>query len=122
MKEGERIAIPCTGDLRHQLCREHHDTPLGGLFGREKTYLALHNGGAVLGLIFITKLPTTSEGHDCIVSIIDHLTKRVHFLPLTEKGLTAETFSKLFYEFYIRLHGVPDVIVSDQDANFLGDF
>jgi nucleoside-diphosphate-sugar epimerase len=55
------------------------------------------------------------------VSIIDHLTKRAHFLPLTEKGLTARTFAAKFTEFYIRLHAVPDMIVSDQDPCFIGD-
>lgn len=62
-----------------------------------------------IGIDFI-KLPTSTGGHDAIVYII-HLTKRAHFLPLTEKGLTAEAFSKIFYDFYIRLHGIPDTIV-----------
>jgi hypothetical protein len=62
---------------------------------------------ARIGLDFITKLPKSKTGNDCIISIIDHLTKRAHFIPTTEAGLTAENFAKLFCDFYIRLHGVP---------------
>jgi hypothetical protein len=39
--EGNRLAIPTAGSLRRDLCREHHDSPLGGHFGRERTGLAL---------------------------------------------------------------------------------
>jgi hypothetical protein len=71
---------------------------------------------------FITKLPKSAQGNDCIVSIVDHLTKRAHFLPAVESGLTSEGFARIFCDFYVRLHGVPDMIVSDQDPRFMGDF
>lgn len=163
--EGERLAVPNVGTLRQELCAEHHDTPLGGHFGRERTCMALRKryywprmartvasyvrGCDVchrikpsnekpfgkleqleipderwsrIGIDFITKLPKSKNGHDCIVSIVDHLTKRAHFLSTTESGLTSEAFAKTFCNFYIRLHGVPDVIVSDQDPRFVSDF
>ena len=75
-----------------------------------------------IGIDFITKLPVSTAGYDCIITIIDHLTKRAHFLPATESGLTAEGFATIFCNFYVRLHGVPDVIVSDQDPRFLSEF
>jgi hypothetical protein len=37
-----------------------------------------------------------------------------------EQGLRAESFAIMFREFYVRLHGVPDTIVSDQDPRFMG--
>jgi hypothetical protein len=37
-----------------------------------------------VGIDFITKLPTTPSGNNAIVTIIDHLTKRAHFIPTTD--------------------------------------
>ena len=37
-----------------------------------------------------------------------------------QKGLTAERFAAILIETYFRLHGLPDVIVSDRDPRFTG--
>jgi hypothetical protein len=71
---------------------------------------------------FVTKLPWSVEGFDCVISVIDHLTKWVYFLPAVEQGLTAEAFSTKFCDVYVRLHGVPDVIISDHDPSFVVKF
>ena len=165
LREGERLAVPNVGRLRLDLCSEHHDTPLGGHFGRERTGMALRKryfwprlsrmvAGYVrgcdvchrvkpsnekpfgeleqlaipeerwsrIGIDFITKLPRSANGNDCVVSVIDHLTKRAHFWPAKEGGLTSEAFAGMFCRKYVSLHGVPDVIVSDQDARFVSEF
>ena len=44
---------------------------------------------------FITKMLKSKAGNACIVMIVDVLTKRVHFMPTTEKDFTAETLAKL---------------------------
>ena len=75
-----------------------------------------------IGIDFITKLPQSADGNDCVISVIDHLTKRTHFWATKERGLTSESFAKIFCNQYVRLHGVPDVIVSDQDVRFLAEF
>ena len=74
-----------------------------------------------INIDFITKLPTV-DGYDTIITFIDALTKRAHWVVTTEKGLTAEKFAEIFTESFIRLHGLPDVIVSDRDVRFTGDF
>jgi hypothetical protein len=71
---------------------------------------------------FITKLPTTTNGNDTIITFIDGLTKRAHWVATTEKTLTAKKFAQLFVEHYFRLHGIPDDIVSDRDARFTSEF
>ena len=75
-----------------------------------------------IGVDFVTKLPRSAKQNDCIITIVDHLTKRAHFIAAQESGLTAEKFATIFCETYVRLHGVPDTIVSDQDPRFMGDF
>ena len=77
---------------------------------------------------FITKLPGTTLGElsarggsDAIVTFIDALTKRAHWVATCEKSLTAERFAEIFLDSYFRLHGLPDSIVSDRDPRFTGD-
>lgn len=75
-----------------------------------------------VGIDFITKLPTTPAGNNAIVTIIDHLTKRAHFIPTTEEDLSAETFAQLFMKESVRLHGMPTKIISDRDPRFVSAF
>jgi hypothetical protein len=42
---------------------------------------------------FITKLPTTEKGNDTIITFIDGLTKRSHWVATTEKTLKAKKFA-----------------------------
>jgi len=74
-----------------------------------------------IGIDFITKLLTTGSGNDCITTIIDHLTKRVHWFPMKE-SMSVQEFTWLFVKHYVRLHGLPSVIVSDRDTRFMSDF
>jgi hypothetical protein len=50
---------------------------------------------------FITKLPKTTNGNDTIITFIDGLTKRAHWVATTEKTLTAKKFAQLFVEHYL---------------------
>ena len=70
---------------------------------------------------FITELPLTKDGHDCIFVIVDRLTKMVHFIP-TVTTLSAEDVAKLYLENVFKHHGFPESIVSDRDARFTGNF
>ena len=48
---------------------------------------------------FITKLPATvKDGYDCIITIVDPLTKRVRWKAAKEKDLTAKAFAKDFID------------------------
>jgi hypothetical protein len=79
---------------------------------------------------FITKLPETTAsgegspygGNDTIITFIDALAKRAHWVATKEKALTAERFAEIFVESYFRLHGLPEAIVSDRDPRFTGGF
>jgi hypothetical protein len=72
-------------------------------------------------IYLITKLPTTPSGNNAIVTIIDHLTKRAHFIPTTEEDISTEAIARLFLKESVRLHGMPTKIVSDRDPRFKKD-
>jgi transposase InsO family protein len=74
-----------------------------------------------ISMDFMTKLPLTPRGHTALLVVVDRLTKRAHFLATTD-DITAEQTAKLFFSQIIRLHGIPDNIVSDRDPKFTADF
>ncbi|GKD76159.1 reverse transcriptase domain-containing protein, partial [Tanacetum coccineum] len=70
---------------------------------------------------FITKLPKTSNGHDTIWVIVDHLTKSAHFIPTRETDCM-ETLTRLYIKEIVFRHGVPISIISDHDSHFTSRF
>ena len=60
---------------------------------------------------FIEGLPK-SEGYSVILVIVDRLTKYAHFLPI-KHPYTAISIAKLFLDNIVKLHGMPQSIVSD---------
>jgi hypothetical protein len=49
-----------------------------------------------INIDFITKLPTTEAGNDTIVTFIEGMTKRAHWVATKEDSLTAQRFAELF--------------------------
>ena len=68
----------------------------------------------------VTDLPE-SEGYTAIAVFVDRYTKMVHFAPCT-KEVTAMEYAKLFIDHVFRLHGLPEVIISDRDPRFTSKF
>nr|GEW21106.1 reverse transcriptase domain-containing protein [Tanacetum cinerariifolium] len=66
---------------------------------------------------FVTKLPKTSTGQDTIWVIVDRLTKSAHFLPMKETDLM-EKLTRQYLKEVVSRHGVPVLIISDQDNKF----
>jgi hypothetical protein len=69
---------------------------------------------------FVEGLPR-SGSWDCILIVIDKLSKFGHFVPLSHQ-YTAHSFAQLFLSHIYRLHGFPAVIVSDRDPIFTSAF
>jgi hypothetical protein len=65
-----------------------------------------------IGWDFITDLPTTTNGNDTILTVVDRFTKEGHFVPC-KKDLTAEQLADLFLKNIARIHGLPSSIISD---------
>jgi len=74
-----------------------------------------------ISMDLITCLPETSEGYDSIVTVVDRLTKMVHFFPCTIKT-SAPELAHLFLDNIFRLHGIPESIISDRDPRFVSKF
>ena len=69
----------------------------------------------------VVELPTTKRGFDSIVVCVDRLTKMMHCQP-THTNVKAPELAKVFFDTVVRLHGLPDNIVSDRDAKVTGHF
>ena len=61
------------------------------------------------------------EGKTAIAVFVDRLSKMVHFAPCT-KEVTIEQYAQLFIDHVFRLHGMPEVIISNRDPRFTSKF
>ena len=77
-----------------------------------------------ISLDFVTGLPT-SKDHTAILTVVDRISKMVHFIPLSKLPSAKET-AELVLQNIFRLHGLPTDIVSDRGPQFtsifLGEF
>ena len=69
----------------------------------------------------ITALPRSRSGNDAIVVFVDKLSKMCHYVATTT-NVTAPQLATLFIREVVRLHGVPDSILSDRDPRFTANF
>ena len=69
---------------------------------------------------FITDLPT-SNGHNALLVFVDRFTKMTHLVPCN-KTTDAPQFARLFVDHVIRLHGIPESLVSDRGSLFTSHF
>ena len=73
------------------------------------------------GVDFVDALPLTKHGNNRLMVVVDRFTKAVHIIS-THDRLTAEGCAMLIYREVYRLHGIPDVFVSDRDTLFTSKF
>jgi hypothetical protein len=71
---------------------------------------------STISLDFIEGLPM-SGGYICILVVIDKYTKYGHFIPLSHP-YAALTVAQKFVDTIYRLHGLPNIIISDRDPIF----
>ena len=79
-----------------------------------------HRPWSHISLDFVTGLPT-SKGHTAIFTVVDHFSKMVHFIPLSNLPSAKET-AELVLQNIFRLHGLPTDIVSDRGPQFTSMF
>ncbi len=69
---------------------------------------------------FITDLPTVKAKNSILV-VVDCITKMAHFTPCS-KSITAEETTQSIMDEIVRLHGLPEEIVSDIGPQFASKF
>ena len=69
----------------------------------------------------IVRLPETKNKHDAVFVIVDKLSKMAHYVP-TRTDADAPELARLFINNVVKLHGVPESIVSDRDSRFTSTF
>ena len=70
---------------------------------------------------FITHLPKTRSGYDVLLLMVDYVTKMMILRP-TYSMATVVDIARLFIDAVVRAHGLPKVIVSDNDTKFTSHF
>jgi hypothetical protein len=75
---------------------------------------------ANIGLDFVEALPRVN-GKTIILSIVDRFSKYCHFVPLAHP-YTAASVAHAFFTDIVRLHGIPQSIISDRDPVFTSTF
>jgi hypothetical protein len=69
---------------------------------------------------FISGLPK-SDRFDCILVVVHKFTEYAHFLP-THHPISAESVATSFVGNIYKLHGMPEIIISDRDPTFTSKF
>ena len=69
----------------------------------------------------ITQLPKTERGYDAVVVFVDKLSKMIHIAP-AHTTVSAPDLARIMIHEVVRLHGVPESIVSDRDLRFTSMF
>ncbi|TIB07156.1 hypothetical protein E3P90_04139 [Wallemia ichthyophaga] len=71
----------------------------------------------MVGIDLITKLPKTRRGHTAILVVVDHLSKRGHFIA-TKDTTSGADIAYLYLANVFRHHGLPKIFIHDRDVRF----
>ncbi|KAF5459749.1 hypothetical protein F2P56_019670 [Juglans regia] len=71
-----------------------------------------------IAMDFVVGLSRTPNGNNSIWVIVDRLTKSAHFLLVTNIN-TLGKLTQLYMKEIVRLHGIPKIIVSNQNPSHL---
>ena len=103
----------CTGCIR---AKSHHHKPYGFL----KFLPVPHRPWSSISMDFIEGLPL-SDGYDCILVIVDRLTKGALFIECNATD-DAPKLALLYLKHVFSKHGVPHDIISDRGKLFVSKF
>ncbi|MCO5600095.1 hypothetical protein L7F22_054203 [Adiantum nelumboides] len=95
-------------------------------------HLSKHQDWDTTGQVWHSRPPSSTSncstatfsnkgGHDGIWTIIDRFSKQAHFVPV-KKTVKPDHLARLFVAQILRLHGMPETIISDRDPRFTSLF
>jgi hypothetical protein len=70
-----------------------------------------------ISMDFIKGFCKTQRQHDSIMVVVDKLSKLAHFI-LVKYSYKDINIAKFFMKEIFRLHGIPKIVISDQDVKF----
>jgi len=73
-----------------------------------------------LSVDFVVELPLSS-GHDAVMTVVDSVLKRAHFIPM-HTMMTVEGAARLFLYQVWKLHGLPKCVILDHRPQFVARF
>jgi len=68
----------------------------------------------------VVELPESS-GHDAVMTVVDSVSKRVHFVPM-HTMVTAKQAARLFLHHVWKLYSLLKCVVSDHGPQFIASF
>jgi transposase InsO family protein len=71
----------------------------------------------VMSMDFVGPLPRTPDHYDTVLVVIDKFSKEGHLIPTTQHA-NAKSTAKLLIDHVVRLHGIPEAIISDRGTQF----
>ncbi|VDB94410.1 unnamed protein product [Peniophora sp. CBMAI 1063] len=74
-----------------------------------------------IAMDFVGPFPQTQDGHDYLWVVLCRLTSLVHLIPVDVR-ITAKELAWKYNQEIVRLHGLPESIVSDRDSLFTSTF
>ena len=74
----------------------------------------------MLSVDFMVELPESS-GHNAVMTVVDSVSKRVHFVP-THTTVTAKGAARLFLYYVWKLYGLLKCVVSNHGPQFIASF
>ncbi len=113
---GTDIEWYCSSCSLCQVTKDSNQKPSGLLH----SLLIPNHPWQSIGMDFMGPLPL-SKSHDYLLVMIDCFTSQVHLIPTTTR-VTSKEVAWLFLKEIVRLHGVPDSIISDRDSKFTSKF
>jgi hypothetical protein len=74
-----------------------------------------------ISLDFVVGLPLTARKKDSIRIIVDRLTKTTHFIEV-HTTYSVQQYVELYMDQIVRLHGIPNTIISNRGTQFVAHF